>query len=380
MARGLALVGLLLGLVSGCRTMPRNDLSDVILPSNYREWSPEFSVLPTAEFDGDRVILRNVRNASYVTETNYILEYETREYRLSKLEHVDFFLVPFKGMEFIAHTMISFGFAGGEYVAVSAEIRTEKGEAYSPASGLARQFELTYVVADERDVVRLRTRHRDADVYLYRTVATPEQSEQLFRDVMGRVNELAEHPEFYNTLTNNCTTNIVSHVNRIAPHKVPYNIGVLLPGYSDREAYDLGLLDQSVPFRDLKRQARINDLADAFYDDPDFSTKIRRRVLEPDRTEFLPLAPHADEFDGQPNGVDLLGRLSRRGAPSLARYSTSEFEDSNEGYGVRQASALEPIPLNEQGRNPLDMRSPAAPPSRSRQSLFGIIPSQRDQR
>jgi len=275
------LIALLALLPLGCAKLPKNDLSDALLPSNFRDWSPEFGTLPTAEFDGDRVVVRNVRNSQYVTETDFVLEYETREYELSRLQTVDFFVVPFQGAEFIAHTMLSFGFDDGRYLAVSAEVRTEKGETYSALGGLSRQLELTYVVADERDLVRLRTHHRDADVYLYRTTAPPEKARELFVDVMRRVNQLAEKPEFYDTIRNNCTTNIVEHVNRIAPRRVPFSIGVLLPGYSDRDAYELGLLDRSVPFEQLRARSRINDLSDLYYDDPDFSRRIRRRMEEP---------------------------------------------------------------------------------------------------
>jgi hypothetical protein len=143
---------------------------------------------------------------------------------------------------------------------------------------MARQFEVTYVVADERDLIRRRTRHLDAEVYVYPTVATPEQARELLVDVMARMNELAERPEFYHTLVNNCTTNLVSHVNALNPSRVPYSIGVLLPGLADRYAYDLGILDRRVPFEELQRAARVKDLATLHYDDPEFSRKIRSRL------------------------------------------------------------------------------------------------------
>lgn len=261
----------------GCKVVDTNDVNDRLLPSNFRDWSPEFAVLPYAEFDGDQVTVRNIRNNQYLSNDDFVVDRYDQVFDLSEIESVEFFVVPFAGYEFMAHTMLSFGFKDGKHLAVSAEIRTEKGETYSPIAGLARQYELTYVVADERDLVLLRTHHRDADVYLYRTMASPEQARELFVDVMQRVNRLAANPEFYDTVTNNCTTNIVSHVNRILPNRVPYSVEVLLPGFSDRYAYDLGLLDQRVPFESLKRRAWINDLAAAAHDDPDFSTKIRQR-------------------------------------------------------------------------------------------------------
>lgn len=268
-------------LFTGCSSLPKNDMFEMILPSNNRDWSPNFAILPYATFQDDIVTVSNIRNCEYVTEEDFVLRHYDEEFDLNQLEHVDFFVVPFQGKEFIAHTMLSFAFADGKHLAVSAEIRTEKGESYSPSFGINRQYEITYVVADERDVVRLRTRHRKADVYLYRTTASREKARELFLDVMTRVNKLSKYPEFYNTLTNNCTTNIVEHVNRIKPRAVPFSVGVLLPGFSDRYAYDLGLLDRSVSFEQLKSESRINDLSEAYYDSPDYSEQIRQRMRTP---------------------------------------------------------------------------------------------------
>jgi len=132
-----------------------------------------------------------------------------------------------------------------------------------------------YFVAEERDLIRLRTHHRDADVYVYPTVASPQQSQALFVNVMRRVNELAAKPEFYNTIFNNCTTNIRRHIEELSPNRVAWSWQVLLPGYSDKYAYDLGLLDQRIPFEDLKEISHVNRIADQHYNAVDFSERIR---------------------------------------------------------------------------------------------------------
>lgn len=278
------LVGLL-----GCGTLDVNRFTDRLIPSNERDWSPQFRTLPKAEITGDQVALYNIRNNVYLTEKDFLVQHYDRRFALSDIRTVDFIVVPFQGMESIAHTMLSFGLTDGTYIAVSVEVRTEKGESYTTALGLSHQFELAYVVADERDVIRLRTRHRHADVYLYPSRATPEQAQQLFVDVMQRANQLAAKPEFYDTITNNCTNNLVRHVNRIMPDKVPSAWQILLSGHSARYAYDLGLLDQRMPFEELKELAHINDLAEAHYDAPDFSDKIRSRVSHLERYEHRPL-------------------------------------------------------------------------------------------
>lgn len=282
--KGAVAVGLaLLLLLTGCRAWQVNDFQDRLKPSNDRTWSPEFSRLPTAEVQGQQITLRNIRNAEWLSEDDFVLDYYDRTIALDDILGVDFVVVPFE-VTAIAHTMLSFQLADGTYLGVSVEIRTEKDEDYSSVLGAARQFEVTYLLADERDIIRRRTRHLDADVYIYPTVATPHQARLLFLDIAQRMNELAVQPEFYHTLVNNCTTNIVSHVNHLNPSRVPYSIGVLLPGLADKYAYQLGILDQSVPFETLKQSAHVNQRADLFYDDPEFSKKIRAsRQLLTDR-------------------------------------------------------------------------------------------------
>jgi hypothetical protein len=171
---------------------------------------------------------------------------------------------------------VSFGFSDGSYVAISVELRREPGETFSPVKGLLKQYELMYVVADERDVIRLRTGHRHDEVYLYPVRADAGQRRRLFVSMLTRANRLREHPEFYNTLTNTCTTNIVRHVNEIAPGKVPLSYKVLLPGYSDRLAYDLGLLDTDLPFDEAQARHHINARALRYADNPAFSALIRQ--------------------------------------------------------------------------------------------------------
>jgi hypothetical protein len=247
-----------------------------LIPSNDRDWVPEHQLLSTAEFTDDgKVTVHNVRNAQWLTAVDCIVQRDDRSYDLKDLETLDFIVVPFENKS-IAHTMLSFGFGQGTYLGVSAEIRVERGESYNAALGLARQFELTYVVADERDLLPVRVKHRKADVYIYRTTASPEKSQAMFKDVMDRVNQLAQTPEFYDTLSNNCTTNIVRHVNALRPGRVPYDARILLPGYADQLAYQLGLLDNRLPFKEIKRRAWANERIVKYENSPDFSARIRQ--------------------------------------------------------------------------------------------------------
>lgn len=272
--RGCILAMILL--VSGCRSFTNAPTASVLQPSNERNWLPNMSVLPYAEFESEQITVRNIRNCTYLSADEYVVHRYDRTFDLSELKTVDFIMVPFNDAPSLAHTMMSFGFGNGQYLGVSVEVRLEEGEAYSPFLGVMNQFEILYVVADERDLIRLRTRHRKNEVYMYRARATPEKARALFVDVMQRVNKLVKEPEFYNTLTNNCTTNIARHVNKLSPGRVPFTLELLVNGNSDRYAYDLGLLDTNLPFESAKREARVNELAERYYDSPDFSAKIRR--------------------------------------------------------------------------------------------------------
>lgn len=245
-------------------------------PSNDREWAPDQARLPWAEIEGRRVRVHNVRSARYRSVDDYDVAWEDRSYDLDLLRSAWFVVEPFGERKGAAHTLMSFEFAGDEYLAVSVEIRKEKGETFSPWKGLFRQYELMYVIGDERDLIQLRTNHRRDQVYLYPVRAPRERIEQMFVSMLRRANRLREEPQFYNTLTNTCTTNIVDHVNELVPGRVPFSYKVLLPGYSDELAYDLGLIDTDLPFAEAKRRFRIDDDAQEWAGRDDFSTRIRQ--------------------------------------------------------------------------------------------------------
>jgi hypothetical protein len=248
--------------------------------SNERDWQTEVAVLPYATREGDLVTLHNVRNFEYRTEQDFEARYDDRSFDLRALDSVDLIAVYWAG-DAIAHIMVSFGFAD-EYVTFSIETRKEKGEAYSSIAGFFRQYELIYVVGDERDLIRVRTNYRRPEelVYLYRTRAGPEAARRLFMEYVERINQLRHSPEFYNTLTTNCTTDVWLLV-RALSGSFPVDWRVLLSGYFPAYAYDLGSLDTSMPFPELKARSLINDRAHAADRDPEFSARIRQGLPRP---------------------------------------------------------------------------------------------------
>jgi len=247
-----------------------------IEPSNHRDWAPDMARLAHAELDGRLVTVHNIRNCDYRTADDYDVRYYDKTFDLDELESVDFIVVPFLASPGLAHVMVSFGFEGEQYVGLSVEIRREKGERYMPLYGVLRQFELIYVIGDERDLIKQCTDVHLNGVYVYRSKLTPEEARAMFVDVLRRANRLANRPEFYNTFTNNCTTNIVRHVNALGTRKLPYNYQVVFPGHFDELLYEKGLIPSDVSLAQARLRARVNRLAYLHGDSPDYSAKIRQ--------------------------------------------------------------------------------------------------------
>jgi hypothetical protein len=243
-------------------------------PSNNRDWQRDVAVLPFADITGNQVTIHNIRNCDYRTETDFDVHRYDQTFDLDQLRTVDLYLVTW-GSPDIAHTMVSFGFTNGDYVCFSIETRKEKGEDYSAVKGLFRQFELTYIIGDERDLVRLRTNYRqDEEVCLYRLQVTPEQGRKLFRDYLRRANELHDRAEWYNALTDNCTTAI--RTQRAAADRAPWNWRILLNGHLDEWLYERGTIATNLPFAALKKISNINARAKAADRAADFSQQIRK--------------------------------------------------------------------------------------------------------
>ena len=243
-------------------------------PSNDRDWQPDLAVLSYADFDGSKVTVHNIRNCDYRTETDFDVRHYDKTYDLDLLRTADLFMV-YWGSPHMAHTMVSFGFEGGDYLCFSIETRKEKGEGYSAVKGLFRQFELTYIAADERDVVRLRTNYRQGEeVYLFRLNASSAQVREFFFSYIRRMNSLRERPKWYSAVTDNCTTSI--RTQRAATDRAPWDWRMLANGHGDELLYERGMIDTSRPLSELKRQSHINARARAADQATDFSRQIRQ--------------------------------------------------------------------------------------------------------
>ena len=265
--RALLLLGLVAVLIGGVSVAAKR-------PSHDRQWKLGYAVLPYVEMEGDLATIRNIRSFSYNSDGSVRhAKYYDQTYSLTKLTGLWYGISHFYGFG-LAHTFLSFGFENGEYLVISVEARKEIGESYHPVSGLWRNYELIYVVGDDRDIIGLRTHIRKERVYLYEIQVSIETTERVFQEMLDKINQIHSRPEFYNTITDNCTTSIMRHARKFSNWELFTNYKILLPGYSDELAYELGVLSTDVPLPELRERSRIDPGAVAL-DDPEFSVRIR---------------------------------------------------------------------------------------------------------
>lgn len=260
----IALFMLLVGVVAWWMTIP---------PSHDRPWRPEVAVMPQAIIDGDRVTIKNFRNFEYRSRNDFTVRYEDRTYDLSHLTGLDFY-VSYWAEGPVGHTFVSFIFDNAPPLSISIETRPEIGEGFAPIASMFKQFELIYVVGDERDLVGVRTNYRNETVYLYQLNTSAADARRLLMVYLERVNELYQRPEFYHLLTNSCTINIIRYANA-AGREGNFNFRHLLNGFIDSYLYHSGRVDTSLPFEELRRLSLINSAAQAAGRVSDFWQRIR---------------------------------------------------------------------------------------------------------
>jgi Domain of unknown function (DUF4105) len=248
-------------------------------PRNDRDWQADVARTPTAEVRGGVAVVHDVRDFDYRSETDWTERWETREYDLSKLRGADLF-VSHWGPTLIAHTIMSWDFGDARPLAVSIETRKEKPESYSAVRGFFRQYELVYVAADERDVIRLRTSFRGETVYLYRLAASAEGARALLLQYFDAMNALAASPAWYNAATNSCTTTIFRNLKVVAPRS-RFDWRLLANGRLYELAYEQGRVDTSLPLAELHERSDLTARARACADRDDFSACIREGLPRP---------------------------------------------------------------------------------------------------
>ncbi len=247
-----------------------------IAPSNDRIWADDVARMTTGSIDGNRITLYNVRNFDWCSETDYMKRWETRGYDLDRLLSVDMIMSYWKGPA-IAHMLISFGFDDGGHTVFSVEIRRERTESFSEIGGFFKQFELSIIAADERDVIRLRTNVRGEDVYLYRLTMPLSAMRSLFLAYIDEANSLVGAPRFYNTVTVNCTTLVYHMMKRIVGY-LPLSFRLVFSGYLPEYVYRVGGLDRRFSLQELRARGRITDRAKRADRSRTFSAQIRQGI------------------------------------------------------------------------------------------------------
>jgi hypothetical protein len=246
-----------------------------VTPDPNKDWITKHERMPHVEIVGDKVHVKNVRDFTWRTESDFTPGYHDRVYDVNALSSMYFILSPIFDLEPVAHVWVGFGFSDGQHVAVSVEARGVKGRPFGLFPSMFRQFQLIYVIGEERDVVGMRVVGRNAEVRVYPIRTTQERKRFLFLDMMQRAHALEEHPEFYNLFANNCMNNITYHVRRLGGRPVPSDLRFLLTGFSDRMAYDYGFLDTDLPFEQAHQAFRIDEAMRQVPLDESYSEKLR---------------------------------------------------------------------------------------------------------
>ncbi len=249
-----------------------------VRPDPNEDWTPKHARMPHVEIVGDKVYVSNVRNFTWRTATDFTPEYDDRVYDVNAISSMYYVLSPIFGMDAVAHVWVGFGFSDGQHVAISVEARGVKERPYGLLRSMFRQFQLIYVVGDERDVVGMRAAIWGNEVRVYPARTTDERKRALFLDMMERAHSLEEHPEFYHLFTNNCMNNITYHLRRLGGRPLPSDFRLLLSGFSDRLAYDYGYIDTDLPFEKAHQAFRIDEWVQQTPLDEGFSQRLRETL------------------------------------------------------------------------------------------------------
>lgn len=249
-------------------------------PSLYRDWLPAETLLPSMSFSGNEVSIKNIRNHSWTSATEFTPGYYDAVYNLDDITWLSYIITPFSEIDGVAHTMFSFSFSGGRNLIISPEARKERWEIFEPLLGMLNQFEIMYVIADENDSLQLRTNYRKNEVYMYPIRAEKKDIEWLFRSMLIRADKLSREPEFYNTFWNNCATALLSHANAFRINKLQAWNLTLFPKYSDELLYDAKLIDTTHSLEEARKQYRIDEYARTLSGEVDFSEFIHLKLAQ----------------------------------------------------------------------------------------------------
>lgn len=226
-------------------------------PSQERDWDTSVAVLPWVQREGEVVTIGDIRNFEYRSLEDCTPRYETRRFHLANLKAADLILFTW-ACPLMGHPVLVFDFGADGRICMSIEARYQKGQPYSILRSFYRQYELIFVAADERDVILRRTKcDQDQEALLYHFNASVDELRRAFLDYIEAIASLRDTPRWYHSLCANCTTSFY----RLRHSRIRCDWRVVANGRLDKALYNAGRLDQSLPFQELRRLARINDIA-----------------------------------------------------------------------------------------------------------------------
>lgn len=253
-------------------------------PTNDKDWAADVARISHGTLNQNKLTMYNVRNFSYIGDSILHERWETRDYDLDRLQGLDLFL-SYWASDHIAHTILSWDFGDDQHLAISIETRKDRSQEYSAIKGFFKQFELSYVAADEKDIIRLRSNFREERVYVYQLNVPGERARTLLESYLEEMNRLVEEPEFYNALTRNCTTTIHLHTNATAPDApTPLEWRLIASGHLDELLYERGILANQLPFVELREQSRVDQKMQLFGEE-NFSSILRQQLPKPKRLQ-----------------------------------------------------------------------------------------------
>ncbi len=189
-------------------------------PSNTRDWKDDVTIPPTADIQDDSLYIHNVRDFKYRSEEDYDIAYLDKKFNLNELKEVYVGIVHFSKNPYIVHVLLKFVFDNDGLI-FSGEVRKVKGQEFIAWKTMLRNYELIYLFGTSSDMIDLRNNYRNNEkVHLHRLNLTKEESKQLLKDLCTRANQLAENPEFFNLITNNCGISVIKHLNKVSPRKL----------------------------------------------------------------------------------------------------------------------------------------------------------------
>ena len=180
-------------------------------------WQKPWALAPVFEQQGDQLTIRNIRDFRYRTEEDSDASYRTETYDLNTLVGVDFAECHWDGMTAICHTMLSFNFADGRHLAVSAETRLPEGVEQGSIPGLYKKYGILYLFGTEEDLYGLRTNIRHEDLSIYPMNIKPQGARKLLQHYIDLAKQAEEEHLPYNTISGNCSTGLVSGFRALVP-------------------------------------------------------------------------------------------------------------------------------------------------------------------